>query len=381
MEYKLISGDGHIDLRWLPHDLFVTDAPARWKDQVPKVVETDKGKSWFMEGKDLSGPEFGELFKMMPPPRGLSKRFDKMYDVGFFDGRPHPTTPELRIKDQEIDGVDAEVIYGVLGMGRYVDNRDLLTVIYQTYNTWVADFCKSNPQRLAGLACLPNHDPQVAANELHRAAKLGLRGVDFDVASAVKPLWHRHWDPLWAASDETGVPISFHASGSGGVGVVRKPSDEQMAKEYATEYAVTLVTMFQLAGAEYLPSIIVSGAPERYPGFKFVLGECGATWIPYVLSRLDEEYEDHAPPNKFPLKPSEYWYRQGFTSFQHEPSLADVVQLVGEDNIIWGSDYPHQDGIWPDSRETIEADLGRLDEKVRRKITCENARKLYRLVN
>jgi len=113
---------------------------------------------------------------------------------------------------------------------------------------------------------------------------------------------------------------------------------------------------------------------------KFVLGECGASWIPYVLGRMDEEYEDQFRHLNFSRTPSEYWRRQGYTTFQHETTLAEVAHLVGEDNIIWGSDYPHPDGIWPDSRKVIEADLGRLDVRVRRKITCENAGKLYGLL-
>ena len=81
------------------------------------------------------------------------------------------------------------------------------------------------------------------------------------------------------------------------------------------------------------------------------------------------------------MKPSDLWRRQGYTTFQHESTFADVAHLVGEDNVIWGSDYPHGDGVWPDSMKIIEEDLGALDEKVRRKITCENAGKLYGLLN
>jgi predicted TIM-barrel fold metal-dependent hydrolase len=79
-------------------------------------------------------------------------------------------------------------------------------------------------------------------------------------------------------------------------------------------------------------------------------------------------------------EPSEYWHRQGNTTFQHETTIADVVHLVGEDTILWGNDYPHPDGIWPDSRKVLEEDLGRLDAKAQRKITCENAGKLYGLL-
>ena len=380
MEYKLISADGHIDLKWLPANMFVSNAAPEWKDMVPRVVEVDGGRHWFAEGRDLaqlSVPgNFGGLANTALPKQGIHKRVDMAYEVGFYDGKAHPSNPELRLQDQAIDGVDVDVIYGILAMGLLLENRELLRVVYQIYNDWIADFSKYNAERLVGLACIPNHDPEAAAAEVRRCAKLGLRGADFDVASAIKPVWQRDWDPLWAAVEECSMPLSFHATGV----QVRMPLNSQMAEEYFYQYKATQNTMFQIGGGEYLASIIFSGALERYPGMRFVLGECGASWIPYVLTRMDEEYDDQFRHLNFSLKPSEYWRRQGYTTFQHERILADMVHLVGEENVMWGNDYPHPDGVWPHSQESIQADLGRLDVKVVRKITCENAGKLYGLI-
>jgi len=244
MEYTIIPGDGHIDLRWLPHDLFVSHAPAPWKDQVPHVRDTPTGTHWFAEGRDLTTRPFGTLANTEAPKRGESQHVDRMYAVGFYDGQLHPTTPGLRLKDQEIDGIDAEVMYGILGISRLVESRELLHVVYEIYNTWAAEFCQANPARLVALACIPNDDPALAAAELRRAATLGLKGADFAVSTAVKPIWHRDWDPLWAAAQECHVPISFHTTGY----AVRQPTDEQMAQEYASERRATGLTLFQLAG-------------------------------------------------------------------------------------------------------------------------------------
>jgi hypothetical protein len=166
MEYKVISGDGHIDLRWLPHDLFVSHAPAQWKDQVPHVRDTPTGKHWFAEGRDLTTRPFGTLANTELPKRGESKHVDRMYELGFYDGQSHPTTPALRLKDQEVDGIDAEVMYGILGISRLLESRELLHVVYEIYNTWAAEFCQTNPARLVALACIPNDDPALAAAEL-----------------------------------------------------------------------------------------------------------------------------------------------------------------------------------------------------------------------
>ena len=89
---------------------------------------------------------------------------------------PIPTTPGLRLKDMAIDGIDAEVIYGILGVGLRFEDAEMTRVVYEIYNTWAADFCDSTPGRFAALACIPNNNPQVAATELRRAASLGLKG-------------------------------------------------------------------------------------------------------------------------------------------------------------------------------------------------------------
>jgi predicted TIM-barrel fold metal-dependent hydrolase len=372
MEYKLISGDSHIDMTWMPGDVFVENAPARYRDAVPRVVDSESGPHWFAEGKDL-GVYGGLGFGFTKPDRGQSKHIDMMYDAGFYEGGPHPTTPDLRLKDMAIDGIDAEVIYGVLGVGLRFEDAEMTRVVYEIYNTWAADFCNSTPGRWAALACIPNNDPQVAATELRRAAALGLRGADFAVATAVKPIWHRDWDVLWQAASECSVPISFHTTGPN----VREPNDKQMEQEYDMEYRMTKISLFQMAGAEYLASIIFSGACERFPGLKFVLGECGVTWLPHVLNRMDEEYEDRRHNLSMPNKPSEYWSRQGYSTYQHEIGLPEFLPMIGVDNVLWGSDYPHPDGIWPESQKWIEEDLAGIAPEARRKITRDNTGKLY----
>ena len=103
------------------------------------------------------------------------------------------------------------------------------------------------------------------------------------------------------------------------------------------------------------------------------------TWIPYVLDRLDTEYEDRARDLGFSMKPSDYFRRNGLTTYQQDQYIAPIIPLVGEDNILWGSDYPHPDCIWPESRQYLAKNLGEIPERVFKKITCENVVKLYNL--
>jgi predicted TIM-barrel fold metal-dependent hydrolase len=402
-EGKVISGDCHIDIPWLPADLFVSNAPARLRDKMPKVLDTDQGKQWFADGQQLgwvAGAGIGEEEGAWNPYKpGLSNRLDRMEDVGFFsDGQRglfHPTTPELRIKDQETDGIEGEVIYGVLGLGgdpnavRVTDTElggsgdspgpgygltdpELIQTAYDIYNEWLADFCKSTPNRFKGLACLSGHDPKVAANQLRRAAEMGLSGAEMNVATAAAPIYQKEWDVLWDAASETGLPISFHT-----LGLVPRYPDAANRETYRWVSDGIGLGLFQLSGAEFLLSIAYSGACDRFPNFKFVLGECGVGWIPYILHRMDEGYEKWLFHLNLDMKPSEYWHRQGYSTFQHEFLTDEIVGMIGEDRIIWGSDYPHPDSIWPDSRQVIDENLGHLDEKYLRKIVYENSVRLY----
>ena len=389
MEYNLISGDSHIDLDFLPGDLFVSSAPAAWRHKMPHVVETDHGHEWRVGDLVLSGMREEDPVRSTTPE--TVERTATMAATAFFEdarnGNPHPTNVDLRLKDQDLDGVDAEVIYGLsftgalmLGIFRAPGSEatglepdpEQVAIIYSIYNDWLADFCKQAPQRLTGLACLPNHDPAAAAAELRRVTKMGLKGGTMDVKGAPKPVYYRDWDVLWAASAECQVPVHFHLL----VITPRAPNSGDYDEYYYVPYRPMLMVLAPLEGPELLISMIMSGACERYPDFKFVLGECGASWVPFVLDRMDHECKTDYPG--LTMVPSDYWRRQSHTTYQEEGIIGELVSLVGEDNVMWGSDYPHPDGVWPNSREIIRNNLRNLkDERVRRKIICDNAARLY----
>ena len=387
MRYEVISADSHLDLVWLPEDLFVSEAPSRLKDRMPKVVETGEGRVWFADGIKLGSVGAAALTGSYEPyAPGRSHALDRMETRGFFSdaqrGLLHPSNPELRMEDQDADGIQAEVIYGILGIGAGfsdaeggISDPEVLTAVYDIYNRWIADFCTSNPARLAGLATISCHNPDISAQQLKQAARLGLVGAEFNVEKAAKPIYQKDWDILWATAADCHMPISFHTTGL----PFRQP-DQECKDEYEVVSLGLMYTLFQLSGPEFLVSILLSGACDRYPDFRFVLGECGVGWLPYVLQRIDDEYEDRLFHLNLSMKPSEFWRRQGYTTFQNERLSPEMVRAVGDDNILWGSDYPHPESTWPDSQKHIQRNLGHLTEGTRRKITYENAGKLYGLL-
>ena len=374
---KVISADCHIDLIWLPPELFTEGAPARLRDRMPCVDRDEQGREvWVSRG----GARFGLVNGMGSAGReyvpGQIHRSDRMAAQGLYeDGRKgvrRLTDPALRIRDQDLDGIRGEVLYGILGAANRLEDPEAAVEVMRIYNEWLADFCETHPDRFAGIACVPNHDVDAAVAEIGRVAKRGaVRGLEIANTLDMKPLYHRHWDPLWGAVEASGLPVHVHTIGG------RMPETEGLARLEQRAAFATFITGFQLKMADKLMEAIFGGVLERYPGVRLVIGEAGIGWIPYVLEHMDLEWEDQFQDLDLTMKPSEYWRRQCYATYQSDPVGIRLIDLLGEDNVMWGSDFPHPDGVWPDSQEFIAREMDGVDAGVKRKVLWENAARLY----
>jgi predicted TIM-barrel fold metal-dependent hydrolase len=399
MRYDAISADCHVDLIWLPPDLFTKNASPALRDRMPYVADAPTGPSWVTKrGANLGLVNgMGSAGRAYTP--GKIHRSDRMASTGLYDdgkkGIRRLTDPDLRVKDQDRDGVQAEVLYGILGASSRVNDPEAAVEMLRVYNDWLADFVEAKPGRFVGLAAIPNHPVESAVAEVERIAKRGaLKGVDIANSSDIKPLWDPYWKPLWEAIDATGLPLHFHTVSGYVPDHIRKimfvGSDPTRAKlpdapdvpmPVARAAFASNITQFQMNMANILTSMIFGGVLEHHRNIRLVLGESGIGWIPYVLQRMDGEWEDQFKDLALKMPPSGYWKRQCYATYQTDPIGVKLIDDLGHDNIMWGSDFPHPDGIWPDSQEYIKTELGHLPEGVRRKVICENAGKLYGLLS
>ena len=265
-DWKMFSADDHVDLPYLPGDLWIERVPRKFRDRVPRLVETTEGWHWEADGK---------LF-------GARYRYDNYTRIRFGKsttpvtqepGRWRPTTPELRLEDMDRDGVECQVMYGGLISGFQLEEPELNTVSLRAYNEWIAEFCSASPARLIGLGFLPVHGVETAVAELHHCARLGLKGVQFQAFDATKRVWDEAWEPLWSAAEETGLPISFHqGAGFWSTGRTNIPPGRGVDLIRITVVAAQL--------DEVLASLVLSGVLERHPKFRAVLGESSLGWIP-----------------------------------------------------------------------------------------------------
>jgi predicted TIM-barrel fold metal-dependent hydrolase len=375
MSEILISADGHIDLPVLPAALFTDAAPAHLKQRVPHVVERDGAPIWVNAQGTYLGNVGGVGPHGVPREKHTSPRIERMAAEGLYDdqarGVMRTAIPELRAKDQELDGVVGEVIYGILLTVESLGDPEAAAVTVRAYNDWLAQFCRKLPGRFAGIGCLAG-SPEEAAAEVMRCAKIGLRGAELSLSYEMLPLWHEHWEPIWRAGAESGIPIHLHSIGA-------RPDERWMGsanKRHFRSMAASKTSAFQVPMLEVLAEVIWSAALERYPSLRVILGESGIGWIPYALERMDSEW-DQFKDLGLRLLPSEYWRRQMAATFQDDQVGIDNLDKIGAETLMWGSDFPHPDGTWPDSRSFIDRQFTHVSGADRAKILRENAARIY----
>jgi predicted TIM-barrel fold metal-dependent hydrolase len=379
VRYTRISADSHIDLPWLPADLFTSAASSALKYRMPYVADGPDGPHWTAR----NGRSFGLVGGVGPSGQkyipGQHRRADIMAATGLYeDGRKgihRPADPKLRILDMDRDGVQAEALFGILGASTRLGDHEAAAEMCRIYTDWLADFCRHEPDRYLGLACLPYGDIDAAVKEVYRVGALGLRGIELSCSWDMEPMWHPVWEPLWRAVDDVGLPLHFHTFPT-------LPPDKVAQQTGLTRRAAffTVVSSFQMNLANIVAAVIGAGVLERYPNVRISFGESGIGWLPYALDRMDFEWEDRFHDLGLKMKPSDYWRRQCKATFQFDRIGAKLIDDIGVETLMWGSDYPHGDGVWPESSQYIAEQFGHLPPDVTHKITCENAARFYGLL-
>jgi len=292
-----------------------------------------------------------------------------------------PTTTALRLADMDRDGVDASVMYGPI-VPLLIEDPELRRVCYRAYNDWLAEFCATAPDRLIGVGLIPIDDAKSAAEEVRCLQRIGLRTGMLLAARVETPLWDPEWEPLWEAAAETGIPIGFHLGGGLRTVAYNGPKAANPGNMGVR------VSASPLQMDEALAAVIFSGALERHPSLKIVLAETGIGWLPYMLERMDDTYRKFLDAPDFwrshsglalTMPPSAYFRRQVWATFQTDHAGLRLLDTLGEDRVMWASDYPHADSTWPESQKAIEDNFKDISTGARRRILCENARQLYGL--
>ena len=374
--YTIIDADTHITEA---RDTFTSRVASKWVDRVPRVEwDAEAGEeAWFLEGKKIGSPGamsvagWREDYPSHPP------RYE--------DAHPGAYLADARLKYMDELGIWAQMLYpNVGGFGSQVflalDDPELKLACVRAYNDFVIEWCSADPRRLIAAMATPYWDVAASVKEIERCAKLGHRSVLFTGephAFGLPLLADRHWDPLWAAAQDAGLPVSFHI-GSGDFEITA----ERVEKEGASATGARIGAVLFLANGGHLAALAFSGVLIRFPKLRFVSVESGVGWLPFLLQCVD--YQFHAldvgkQRPEFELLPSEYLRRQVYGCFWFEKLVyPNMVDMVGVDRLMFETDFPHPTSIYgQDVQKAVEHSTAELTDEDRHRLIWENAAQLY----
>ena len=288
--------------------------------------------------------------------------------------------PVSQLEAMEKEGIDITVLFPTRGLAaqalEYEDTKQAAAVA-RAYNNWLADFCKGNPARTYGAAMLSVHNVEEAVVEARRAREeLGFKGVFVRPNPVRGRNWHEPaYDPLWEECQGLGMPVCFHEGLSC---LLPQAVAERFNKEPDRIWTTGHVANHPMEQMYACLCMTAGGVLERFPQLRVAFLEANCSWVPYWLWRMDEHYEAREKwgSKPLPLKPSEYFLRQCFVSVEPDEELAKyVIDWMGDDHIVFSTDYPHQDSQYPHSLEKVLSLPFAQESK--RKILWDNCARLY----
>ena len=368
-EYGAISSDDHLQE---PVTLWEERLPSRLVDKGPRLVELPSGGHAFRIGDTPPKP----LDVLVAAGQSIEQKREKI-PARWENVREGFWKPEARLADMDLDGLWASVMYPNMTLDVMMNQIDVdpeaKLPIIQVYNDHMSEFCGVCPERLIGYALTPTQSPEQAVAEAERVRKLDhikglLLPVRPDVSDWIDPIW----EPLWAAASRLGLALSVHAG---------KPRWMPHRSELA-QVPHGMGVYFHagyLSVIEALTQIFWCGCLDRYPDLKLISVEGDIGWIPHWKERADRVFSKFAIDEGFDTHPHEWFGRNFFATFEGDPTGIRMLDAIGEDTLMWASDYPHSNSSFPRSMAFIDENLGDVPGGTRRKLTWDTAAALYGL--
>lgn len=354
--YRIISADAHIEV---PPDQWAHGVPQKYRDLAPKRIRLPNGGDGFLVeggiyqgGMNLWSGKSPEEFS----PIGL--KWDEMAGTG---------SAEQRLKEQDADGIDAEVLYpgvgGVRGITRGIQDNEAYKAMVRAYNRWLAEeYCAVDPERLIGVGCVPERGIEDALEELNYCAEIGFKTVELGAFPSGKAYPTPEDDRFWAAVVEMEMAVTVH------IAFMRQPRRGEPVFPYPIEPPehlrpadyVQRLARYGIRGALNAIQMVVAGIFDRFPALRIYWAENQIGWVPIYLEQMDHNYTRHRywAERIFGLKPlarlpSEYIREHMYWGYFDDPVGLKLRHEVGVDRIIWAGDFPHVESDWPNSRAVL----------------------------
>jgi predicted TIM-barrel fold metal-dependent hydrolase len=360
----LISVDDHVIE---PRDAFIKHFPPSLKGDAPRIETADGKDFWVWQGNRY--PTIG-LNAVVGRPRSEYG----MEPSAFSQLRPGTYDIKARVDDMNVNGLLASICFPTFPSfaGKvFTDTGDKTMALHgvRAYNDWhVQDWCGQAPGRLIPLVLLPLWDAQLCVDEIKRMAAMGVHAVSFPdnpYLIGLPSIHDNHWNPVWSALSDNAMVLNCHI-GTGASAAHASPDSPIDA------WITTMPISISNSAADWL------WAPmwRTHPSLKIALSEGGIGWIPYLLERADFTHDHHNDWTHSELggrRPSDIFRNHFLTCFIDDQFGLKSLDYIGEDIVMYESDYPHSDTVWPNCPEYLWASVNGLGGQTIDKITHLNA--------
>jgi predicted TIM-barrel fold metal-dependent hydrolase len=363
------SGDSHIlepDNLW--HDIL----PKELADRMPRTERVSEDEEIvYVDGESFSRPVPRAANKKLSANVRGEKLEATLNDLSHRP--PGARDVKARIADLNGEGIWGEVIYPSTGIWDYlVTDPKLIKVAFREVNEWrLSEVQNFAPDRWVVGPTVPLMTVEDAVDEVRHVADIGFHCVFLPCEPpAGSDDWNSDvWEPFWSLLEEIGLVITVHlGSERGGTKLLSRGPGKAVYNYVETTYGPQ----------RFATKLVASGVLDRHPNLKVLLSEAGASWVPFLGDRMNEGYRQHEfmVTPKLKTMPKEILYRQVYATFQHDVSAVDAA-ISGYTNVMWGSDYPHMEGTFGHTQETLHELFDQVDPSLRQRITIDTFRELF----
>lgn len=379
-QYRAVSADGHIDLN---PDVWRDRVSAKWRERAPKRVKMPNGSDAVVV--DGGTPNtIGITRSVRVAHKDLAKQ------VPTFENSAGTGSPQQRLREQDQDGIDAEILFSQISFVlRQAKEDDFYLDLIRSYNEFLAEeYMAAAPDRLIPIGLIPTTGVDDAVRELDHCAKLGLKGVKLDKFPSGKGYPTPGDDKFWAAAVELRMPLTNHSNGHFGSGrgepalmYEKEPGPDVHQREpmnYLFRFTNdAMIGVIQMAFA---------GVWDRFPTLEMYWAETMIGWFEYGLWQIDDHYERYMPIihanwgiKYLQRKPSEYIKERNYWGFLHDPVGVRRRHSIGVDKLLWGTDFAHAASDWPNSMKVMEQDCAEVPKDEKHAMLVSNAVKFFHL--
>jgi predicted TIM-barrel fold metal-dependent hydrolase len=322
------------------------------------------------------------------------KPYEEITIGGSYETTPGTGSPEQRVREQDIDGVDAEILYSGASnqnLWRGIKNDEAYRAVVRAHNDYVGEeYCPTAPERLFGLGLIPETGVADAISEMEHCLDLGMKGIALNAFPSGRSYPSPEDDKFWAAVVELDVPLTVHVE-FGFPGTTYGGRNQAFKYERAPEDGENDVILrfgkYGFRGAQNAVQLIWTGVFDRFPSLRIYFAETQIGWIPNFLEQMDNHYQRHRYwadrlLGLKPLKrmPSEYVLEHCYWGFLYNPvGVRTVRQELGVDRVMWASDFPHAETDWPNSRKTLDENFAGVPEAETYRMVAGNAIDFFHL--